>query len=68
LAHFVNNTMGVLSYYFVNRGVISRDIDEFGTGTDQLPLVILSFSIVSLLLFLIYRSELEKNKNAHESE
>ena len=62
LAHFVNNTMGVLGYYFINKGIISKDIDEFGTGTDQVPLVILSLSIVGFLLFLIYRTEEQKIK------
>lgn len=62
LAHFVNNTMGVLGYYFINKGLISKDIDEFGTGQEQIPLVILSLSIVGFLLFLIYRSELNKTK------
>ncbi len=62
LAHFVNNTMGVLGYYFINKGVISKDIDEFGTGTEQIPLVMLSLSLVGVLLFLIYRSDQFKTK------
>ncbi|MBA4409411.1 MAG: CPBP family intramembrane metalloprotease [Bacteroidota bacterium] len=62
LAHFVNNTMGVLGYYLINKGVISKDVEEWGTGAEQLPLVIFSFSIVGFLLFLIYRSEQAKTK------
>ena len=62
LAHFVNNLMGVLGYFFIGKGMISKDIEEWGTGTEQIPLVAVSFIIVSLLLFLIFRSEQAKTK------
>jgi len=57
LAHFVNNTMGVLGYYLINKGVISKDVEEWGSGTEQLPLVIFSMTIVGFLLYLIWRIE-----------
>lgn len=66
LAHFVNNTMGVLGFYLINKGVISNDIEEWGTGTGQLPLVILSIALVGLLLFLIYRNETGKKMPANQ--
>jgi len=62
LAHFVNNAMGVMGYYLINKGVISKDVEEWGTGTEQLPLVIFSMVTVGFLLFLIYRNEQEKRK------
>jgi len=62
LAHFVNNLMGVLGYYLIDKGVISKDIEEWGTGTEQIPLVIFSLATVGFLLFLIYRSEQTKTK------
>jgi len=62
LAHFVNNTMGVLGYYLIGKGVISKDVEEWGTGTEQIPLVLFSMATVGLLLFLIYRSEHSKAK------
>jgi len=62
LAHFVNNLMGVLGYYLIDKGVISKDIEEWGTGTEQIPLVIFSLATVGFLLFLIYRSEQAKTK------
>lgn len=62
LAHFVNNAMGVLGYYFIGKGVISKEVEEWGTGTEQLPLAIFSIAIVGFLLFLIYRGELHKTK------
>jgi len=62
LAHFVNNLMGVLGYYLIDKGVISNDIEEWGTGKEQIPLVIFSFLLVGVLLFLIQRSEQAKTK------
>jgi len=62
LAHFVNNLMGVLGYYLIDKGIISKDIEEWGTGTAQIPLVVFSFFLVGALLFLIYRSEHAKTK------
>jgi len=62
LAHFVNNTMGVLGYFLINKGVITKDVEELGTGKEQLPLVFFSLLSVSYLLFLIYRYETGKTK------
>ncbi len=62
LAHFVNNTMGVLGYYFINKGVITKDVEEIGTGNEQVPLVLFSLVAVGFLLFSIYRSERAKTK------
>jgi membrane protease YdiL (CAAX protease family) len=62
LAHFVNNTMGVLAYYFISKGVISKDIEQWGSGSEQFPMVLLSMVSVGLLLFLIWRSEQVKTK------
>jgi hypothetical protein len=66
LAHFVNNTMGVLGYFLINRGAISGDVEEWGTGSGQFPLVIVSFVALAILLFLIYRMERMETKNARK--
>lgn len=62
LAHFVNNLMGVLGYFLIGKGVISKDIEEWGTGSEQIPLVLISFLAVGILLFVIFRSEQAKTK------
>lgn len=55
LAHFINNTMGVIGYYLMDKTIISKDIEQWGTGSEQWPLLL--FSIVSAggMLYLIYR-------------
>jgi len=62
LAHFVNNLMGVLGYFLIDKGTISNDIEEWGTGTEQIPLVLFSFLVVGGLLYLIYKGEQVKTK------
>lgn len=62
LAHFVNNAMGVLGYFLINKKVISDDIEEWGTGPEQIPLLLFSIGSVGLLLYLIYRGEQTKTK------
>lgn len=62
LAHFVNNLMGVLGYFLIGKGVISNDIEEWGTGSGQTPLMVVSVLTVAALLFLIYKTEQAKKK------
>ena len=62
LAHFVNNLMGVLGYYLINKGVMTKDVEEWGTGTEQIPLVFFSIVAAGFLLFLIYRNQTLKAK------
>lgn len=65
LAHFVNNAMGVLGYYLIDKGTISNDVEEWGTGTGQFPLVLFSLISVGLLLLLIYRNSAKKMPANH---
>jgi hypothetical protein len=49
LAHFVNNAMGVIYYYFNSRGSADDMLEEIGTST-LIPVA----AVVSLGLFLIF--------------
>ena len=66
LAHFVNNTLGVVGYYLIDKGSISHDIEQWGTGREELPLVLFSLASVSLLLFLIYRNSIKTKMPDHQ--
>jgi len=66
LAHFVNNTMGVVGYYLIDKGFISNDIEQWGMGKEQFPLVLFSLVATGLLLFLIYRNSLKTKMHNHE--
>ncbi|MCD4710575.1 MAG: CPBP family intramembrane metalloprotease [Bacteroidales bacterium] len=49
LAHFVNNAMGVIYYYFNSRGSADDMLEEIGTST-----LIPAAAVISLALFLIF--------------
>ena len=49
LAHFVNNAMGVIYYYFYSRGSADDMLEEIGTSS-LIPVA----AIVSLVLFLFF--------------
>jgi CAAX protease family protein len=49
LAHFVNNAMGVIYYYFNSRGSADDMLEEIGTST-LIPVA----AVVSLALFLFF--------------
>ncbi|HEY3369953.1 MAG TPA: CPBP family intramembrane glutamic endopeptidase [Prolixibacteraceae bacterium] len=66
LAHFVNNTMGVVGYYLIDKGLISKDIEQWGTGSEQFPLVLFSLASTGILLFLIYRNSLPTKMPANQ--
>jgi membrane protease YdiL (CAAX protease family) len=55
LAHFVNNTMGVIGFYLMDKQIISRDVEQWGTGNEQFPLLLFSIISTGALLYFIYR-------------
>jgi hypothetical protein len=49
LAHFVNNAMGVIYYYFNSRGSADDMLEEIGTS-NMMPMS----ALISLLLFVVF--------------
>jgi membrane protease YdiL (CAAX protease family) len=49
LAHFVNNTMGVIYYYFYFRGSAGDMLEEIGTSS-YIPIA----AVISLLVFILF--------------
>ncbi len=62
VAHLVNNTMGVIGYFLINKGVITEDVEEIGVGSDQILLMIGSLIATGFLLLLIYQRDQFKLK------
>jgi membrane protease YdiL (CAAX protease family) len=62
LAHFFNNLVGVLGYFLIGKGTISKDVDQFGAEPGDVFVVIISVAIVGWLLYAIYKSEQQKLK------
>ena len=55
VAHFFNNAAGVIGLYLINKGTISPEMEDIGSGTAQLPFAIVSIVLTSLLLTYMYR-------------
>ena len=49
LAHFVNNTMGVIYYYFYSRGSADDMLEEIGTSS-MMPMA----AVISMLVFALF--------------
>ncbi len=63
LAHFVNNAFAVIAYYLIDKSVIEVSPDNLGTGETALLQVILSFILVAVSSYLIYKSAEEEKMN-----
>ena len=60
--HFIFNGITVVAAYFYHKGSIQTDVESFGVS-DNVFLVISSFLLMTLLLFLIYRKGRSKPAN-----
>lgn len=54
IAHFVNNTMGVIYYYFNSRGSADDMLEEIGTSTLMPMTAVISFVIFAFFCFAWY--------------
>jgi hypothetical protein len=54
-AHFVNNAMAVIFYYFSGKGIIGQWPETIGRNNETIVYTIMSLVVSSLLIFLIYR-------------
>jgi uncharacterized protein len=55
LAHFINNGGAVLVAYLVQRGAISKEVENIGTGKDEIYFILSSAVLVSGLIWMIYK-------------
>jgi membrane protease YdiL (CAAX protease family) len=55
IAHFVNNTLGVIYFYLFNKGIVSSDLQTVGTSQNAIYIALLSLGISVALLFLFLK-------------
>lgn len=58
LIHFINNLSGVVMYYFVSTGQISKETMDYGSTTEVWPYTILSAAGSIILLWYLYKNSL----------
>lgn len=60
LGHFMNNALAVTFYFLYQNNYIKINADKI--GTEEIYSVIISFTMVSILVFLLYRMEKERRE------
>ena len=61
-AHFINNSTGVIYYFFYYKGISSNNLDKFGSQQNEYIFALISLVFVGVLLYLFYRYS-KKGKN-----
>jgi uncharacterized protein len=61
-AHFVNNASAVLISYLISKKIISEDVENIGSGKEEIIYTAVSFIVVVLLLFTIKKTETKRNE------
>lgn len=56
LAHFANNALALILIFFMTRGDITADIDEFNPTASDYVWVVVSIAVVTSTLYYIYKN------------
>jgi len=59
IAHFVNNGVAVILWYFIHKNMISPEMENIGTTSDSYYWVILSLILIAVLMWIIKRENKE---------
>jgi membrane protease YdiL (CAAX protease family) len=65
LAHFINNTVAVIAYYFYGEGILSVDPDKIGTNSEYHIAIIISFLLMVWLFWVFYNFEMKKKSEVY---
>ena len=61
-AHFVNNAFAVTAFYLMDKSVIGDGAETMGTGDDSFIATSVSITLVTLLIYILFRYEKEKKE------
>ncbi|RLD66420.1 MAG: hypothetical protein DRI95_06765 [Bacteroidetes bacterium] len=61
-AHFVNNAFAVTAFYLMDKSVIGDGAETMGTGDDSFVAASVSITLVTLLIYVLFRYEKEKKE------
>ncbi|UCG27616.1 MAG: CPBP family intramembrane metalloprotease [Bacteroidales bacterium] len=57
LAHFINNGLAVIVYFFYGKEFVERDLDTLGTGSEGFMIMLACSLFTAVLIWFIYRTE-----------
>ncbi|HOY38140.1 MAG: CPBP family intramembrane metalloprotease [Bacteroidales bacterium] len=55
LAHFFNNAMAVIVYFYINKGAIQKDLEDFGSNSSDIMFTLISAMITIFLIAILFR-------------
>lgn len=56
IGHFVNNSVAVIAYYYIHKGVIDEKYINIGSTSFLIGITFTCFAVMTGLIFLIYRN------------
>jgi membrane protease YdiL (CAAX protease family) len=59
-AHFVNNSLAVIAYYLVNKGILNDKTIDIGSNSDILPYTIICGIVSGFGIYWLYRKRFER--------
>jgi uncharacterized protein len=62
IAHFFNNALGIIFYFFLNKGTVDNSLNTIGTGKKELQIALISLIFSLLLLYLFYYLSRKKER------
>ncbi len=60
LAHFINNAIAVIAYYFVDKKLLNPNIEEIGSTAGSYYMAVISLGLIVVFLIMIKRQNEEK--------
>jgi uncharacterized protein len=60
LAHFVNNALAVIVYFFINKGMIDESVEKFGSTSWGIMIAIICSAILFYFIKNLYINNVEK--------
>lgn len=55
IAHFINNALAVVTFYFINKGVLNEKMADIGATSDILPITITSSIFMGIAIYFLYK-------------
>ncbi len=59
IAHFANNAFAVITYYYISKGEISEDVENFGSEGQSMIFAFISFLLVGAIIYIFIKNKEE---------
>ncbi len=60
IAHFTNNAIAVVTYYYISKGAINEDVETFGSDGQATIFALISFALVGTVVYIFHKLKKDK--------